>query len=291
MKIRIGISGWTYAPWRGRFYPAGLPHREELSHAAGLFSSIEVNGTHYSLQTPESFRRWKAATPPEFVFSVKGPRYITHLRRLRDVGIPLANFFASGVLALEEKLGPVLWQFPPCFTFDEELLAAFFAQLPRDTWAAAALARRHDGHLRARAWLRPGRRRRIRYGVGIRHESFLGPKFFELLRRHRMAFVFADSAGKWPYVEDVTSDFLYLRLHGAEKLYESGYTDAALDEWARRLRSWVSRKRAGGPLGAPKLRPRQVREAFVYFDNDIKVMAPGDALRLAKRLDVVWAPP
>jgi uncharacterized protein YecE (DUF72 family) len=284
-RVHIGISGWTYAPWRGVFFPKGLRQSEELAFAARAFSTIEINGTHYSLQKPASFQRWRDETPAGFVFSVKTNRYITHLRRLRDVRVPMANFFASGLLALREKLGPILWQFPPNFRFDAELMEPFLASLPRDSASAAELARRHDEHLPARAWLKVDRKRRLRHCIEVRHESFLVPEFFRLLRRHKVAFVFADTAGKWPYVEEMTADFLYLRLHGDEELYVSGYTEKALREWARRIRLWAKGEaRENAPLVTSPARRRAIREIFVYFDNDAKVKAPRDAKRLAELL-------
>jgi uncharacterized protein YecE (DUF72 family) len=286
----IGISGWTYEPWRGVFYPEGLAQRRELEYASSQFNSIEINGTHYSLQKPESFRKWAAETPGSgFVFSVKGPRYITHMRRLKEVEAPLANFFASGVLALarEGKLGPLLWQLPPSFRFEEKRIDHFLSLLPRDTEEAADLASRHDDHLKAPPWLDAGRKRPLRHAMEVRHGSFMVPEFFEMLRDHRVAFVFADTAGKWPYAEDLTSDFVYIRLHGDEELYVSGYTGEALDRWAARIRRW----REGAQPGDARLilpnkprPPRKIRDVYVYFDNDVKVKAPRDAKALAKRL-------
>ncbi|HEY8900851.1 MAG TPA: DUF72 domain-containing protein [Chthoniobacterales bacterium] len=285
-RVHIGISGWTYAPWRGVFFPKGLRQSDELAFAARAFSTIEINGTHYSLQKPASFQRWRDETPAGFIFSVKANRYITHLRRLRNVKVPMANFFASGLLALKEKLGPILWQFPPNFRFHAELMEEFLAALPRDTAGAAELAHRHDDHLPARAWLKTDRKRRLRHCIEVRHESFLVPEFFQLLRKNNVAFVFADTAGKWPYVEEITTDFLYLRLHGDEELYVSGYTEKALREWARRIRHWVEGEaRKDAPLVLPP-RKRAVRDIFVYFDNDAKVKAPRDAKRLAELLGV-----
>jgi uncharacterized protein YecE (DUF72 family) len=291
--VRIGISGWRYEPWRGDFYPADLVQDRELDYASRRFNSIELNGTFYSLQRPGYFAAWRDATPPGFLFSVKGPRYITHLRRLKDVEIPIANFLASGVLALNEKLGPFLWQFPPNMKFDAGRFAAFFALLPRDTAAALALARRHDAKTAGRAHLAIDRNRRLRHAVEIRNETFVDPAFVALARRHRVALVVADTAGKWPYREDVTSDFLYLRLHGAEELYASGYTGPALDRWAERIRAWAT---GGEPVDAHRIvdRPparRASRDVYCYFDNDIKVRAPYDAQELMRRLDVRWSPP
>src|SRR5438270_9577046 len=282
--VRIGISGWTYGGWRGSFYPSGLHHSDELSYASRHVDTIEINGTHYSLQRPEYFARWRDETPEDFLFAVKGSRFITHLKQLRDIETPLANFFASGVLRLEEKLGPFLWQFSPRFRFDVEKLDRFLALLPRDSEAAAHLATRHDHRVKGRAWTRTGRKRPLRHAVEIRHSSFLDPTFVRLLRRHNVALVFADTVD-WPYAEDVTADFLYLRLHGSEELYVSGYDDDALDNWAARIRSW---RQGIEPNDAQLIdataRPdRRARDVYVYFDNDAKVRAPFDAQSLRQR--------
>ena len=234
-NVRIGISGWRYAPWRGVFYPPGWPQRNELAYAARMLPTIEINGSFYSLQRPESFAEWHDATPDDFVFAVKGSRYMTHMLRLKDVRTPLANFFASGLLGLRGKLGPLLWQFPPQMAFDADRFAAFFELLPRDTEAARALARQHDARLTGRAAMAIDRRRRLRHAVEIRHPSFADPAFIALLRRHRIALVVADTAGRWPLLEDLTADFVYLRLHGDHELYATGYGDAALDRWSERI--------------------------------------------------------
>jgi uncharacterized protein YecE (DUF72 family) len=272
---RVGISGWRYAPWRGVFYPRGLPQRLELHYAAEHLRTIEINGSFYSLQRPTSYRRWYEDTPDDFVFSVKGPRYITHLLRLRNCRTALANFFASGVLCLGDKLGPVLWQLPERNTFDAEVVADFVALLPRTTGAAAALAADHDARLDDRSWFGPVRDRPLRHALEVRHPSFIAPEAIELLRRHGIALVAADAAGRWPSPREVTADFVYARLHGAEELYTSGYTDAALDDWAGTVRGW--RDGSGTPDGVG-------RDVFVYFDNDVKVRAPFDAMGLAERL-------
>lgn len=284
MSIRIGISGWRYRPWRGVLYPKDLSDRDELHYAAERFQTIEINGTHYSLQTPESFAIWRDQTPRGFLFSVKGARYITHLRRLRDIRVPLANFFASGVLALEEKLGPFLWQFPPSFKFDPDVMETFLRKLPHDAEAAVRLGRQHDGHLKARAWLRPGRNRELRHAVEIRHESFLVPRFFDLLRQYNAAFVLADTAGRWPYVEELTSNFAYVRLHGDKELYASGYSEKALQDWATRIQNWHQGSLRADAPRATNYKPRRARDVFVYFDNDVKAQAPADAQRLLRIL-------
>ncbi|MCU1433062.1 MAG: hypothetical protein JWP95_2167 [Actinotalea sp.] len=266
--IRIGISGWRYAPWRGTFYPRGLPQRLELEHAASLLRTIEINGSFYALQRPESYQAWYAATPPDFVFSVKGGRFITHMLKLRGIEAALPNFLASGVLALGDKLGPFLWQLPPNLGFHPDRLEEFFAALPRTTSAAAEVAARHDERLDGRAWTTTDADRPLRHVLEVRHATFVTPDFVSLLRRHDIGLVVADTAGKWPFMEDVTSTLVYVRLHGAEELYVSGYDDAALERWAQKIRAWTA---AG-------------LDVFVYFDNDVKVHAPYDAQRLAAML-------
>jgi uncharacterized protein YecE (DUF72 family) len=266
---RVGISGWTYPGWRGDFYPKGLAHRQELAYAASRLTSIEVNGSFYSLQRPTSYRRWHDETPDDFVFAVKGGRFITHLKRLRDVEAPLANFFASGVLALGDKLGPVLWQLPEALTFDAEVLDAFLALLPRTTSEAAALASRHDDRLAAdRVDTVVRSERPVRHAIEARSKTFATERFFEILTAHGVACVLADTAGRWPVLDRRTSDLRYVRLHGDRELYASGYTDIALDAWARRCRDWA----ADG------------EDVFVYFDNDAKGYAPHDAVALLERL-------
>ncbi|WP_395593200.1 DUF72 domain-containing protein [Pseudomonas sp. B26140] len=287
--IHIGISGWRYAPWRGDFYPDGLAQKRELQFASRAVNSIEINGSFYALQRPERYAQWYAETPDDFVFSVKAPRFITHIRRLREIEKPLANFFASGVLELKEKLGPILWQFPPNFRFDAERFEHFLALLPHDTETAAALARQHDSHLHGHASMKAWRKKPLRHAVKIRHDSFIDVDFVRLLKRHNIALVIADTGGKWPYREDVTSDFVYLRLHGAEELYASGYSAPALKRWADRIEAWHHGKQpTDAHLIAPRLKPRvrKSREVFCYFDNDIKVRAPYDARNLLQRFDL-----
>ena len=283
---RIGTSGWRYAPWRGVFYPDDLAQRRELEFASRRFDTIEINGSFYSLQHPDSWRRWYAQTPDDFVFAVKAPRYITHLRRLRDIDAPLANFFASGVLELRAKLGPILWQFPPNLRFDEALWRGFLERLPRDTAAARAIARGYDARVRATSIPRIDNAR-LRHAVEIRSETFRDERFIALLRRNEVALVVADTAGRWPYLEDVTADFVYLRLHGDKELYASGYSKRALDRWAERIDAWRSgREPADAACVSAKSAPkRSRRDVYCYFDNDIKVRAPFDAEALCKRLE------
>jgi uncharacterized protein YecE (DUF72 family) len=285
--LRIGISGWTYGPWRGTFYPKGLTQKRELAFASRQLNSIEINGSFYSLQRPSSYELWRDQTPAGFVFAVKAGRFITHMKKLKGVETALANFFASGVLALREKLGPVLWQLPPSLGYDAERLEGFFAQLPRDTRAAAKLAKGHDQRLAGRSYAETDADRPIRHAMEVRHDSFKTAEFVTLLRKHDVALVVADTAGKWPFMEDVTAkDFVYARLHGDEQLYVSGYSDEALVRWAARVRAWAG----GGEVAdaarvGPPAKPRKSgRDVYVYFDNDVKVRAPYDAMNLAATL-------
>jgi len=291
-QTRIGISGWTYGPWRKVFYPEDLPQKRELEYASRKLNSIEINGSFYSLQLPSSYKTWYEQTPDGFVFSVKGGRFITHMKKLKDVDAATANFFASGLLVLKEKLGPILWQFPAGFAYNEERFEAFFNLLPRDHASAAALGRKHNDKVKCRALTKAFIDAPIRHAVEIRHPSFLTESFVRLLRKHNIALVFADSAGIWPYSEDVTADFVYLRLHGAEQLYASGYTDIMLDWWASRIREWQRGKSPCDTRCVSDRKPpaRKARDAYVYFDNDAKVHAPFDAMRLASRLATRPAP-
>jgi uncharacterized protein YecE (DUF72 family) len=237
------VSGWTYPPWRGDFYPALLPQRDELGYAASRLTSIEINGSFYSLQKPTSYRKWHDQTPADFVFAVKGGRFITHMKRLADVEQPLKRFFDSGVFELGPKLGPVLWQLPETFRYDAQRLAAFFELLPRRTPDGAPM----------------------RHALEFRSRTFQHRHAYALLREHQIACVFADTARRWPRVDQDTADFRYVRLHGDKELYASGYTGSALAGWSRRIRGWD-------------------KDTYVYFDNDMKGFAPHDAEELIRRL-------
>jgi len=272
--VRIGISGWRYDPWRKVFYPEGLPQRRELEFCGRHFPTVEINGSFYSLQRPEYYEQWYAETPAGFVFSVKGSRYITHMLRLNRIEKPLANFFASGILNLRDKLGPFLWQFPPMFRFRPERLEPFLRLLPRTTEQALALARRRDARMIGRSRLAIDAHRKLRHAIEIRHPSFMTAEFVRLLRKHGVGLVVADTAGKWPKLFHVTADFVYVRLHGDIKIYTSGYSERALASWARRIRNW----------------DKDGRDVYVYFDNDVKVKAPFDALNLMRKLGLAWHP-
>jgi len=283
-SVRVGISGWTYAPWRGVFYPAGLAQKRELEYSSRIFPTIEINGTFYSLQTAKSFLRWREETPEDFVFAVKGTRFITHMRRLREIETPLANFFASGVLALGPKLGPILWQFPPSFSFKPEVLEDFFRLLPKTTQAAADLASGCDAWMKSRAFVDPVAAGPVRHAMEIRHKSFISEEFIALLRKYGVALVCADAV-KWPRLMDVTADFVYCRLHGSEELYASGYDDKSLDEWAERVAAWAKGGEAEGEHASQNpASKRASRDVYVYFDNDTKVRAPVDAKGLMERV-------
>jgi uncharacterized protein YecE (DUF72 family) len=284
--VRVGVSGWRYAPWRGAFYPPTLRQADELAYLASRLPTVEINGTFYSLQSPASFAAWRDATPAGFVFAVKGPRYLTHILRLKEFERPFANFLASGVFNLGEKLGPILWQFPPNLRFDLDRFEPFLSALPQDTAAALALARRRDARMTGRSRLAIDAPRRMRHAIEIRNETFLDERFVALLRRYRVALVIADTGGKWPEPTDITADFLYLRLHGATELYRSRYSDADLRVWAERIRAWRSGRRAIGDKPIvhvePTLGPRDV---YCYFDNTDKLHAPPNARRLIQLIE------
>jgi uncharacterized protein YecE (DUF72 family) len=265
--IHIGISGWRYEPWRGVFYPPGLAQARELEYASRFVPTIEINGSFYALQRPESYAAWYDATPPGFLFAVKGNRFLTHMLKLRGIETPLANVLASGVFALREKLGPFLWQFPPQLRFDAARVEHFLSLLPHDTGRALDIARGHDDKVAGRALLEIDAVRPLRHAVEVRHESFRDSAFSALLRKYDVALVVADTAGKWPDFDEVTADFVYVRLHGEHELYASGYDDASLARWAARIRAWAKRG-----------------DVVCYFDNDIKVRAPFDAKRLIELL-------
>lgn len=271
-RVFIGLSGYVYEGWRGTFYPRELSPKHWLRYASERFNSIELNGTFYSLKSPAVFQRWAKETPDrEFVFAVKGSRFITHNLKLRNCDTAMGNFFASGLLALGAKTGPLLWQLPASYSFDAERLDAFMRGLPRTSSQAETVARNHDGRLRRGALTEATSEVEFRHAFEVRHASYFHDEFYALLREHDCAFVIADTAGKFPYAEEVTADFVYVRLHGSTKIYASSYTDAELDEWSRKIAAW-GRPRNGG------------RDVYVYFDNDAKAYAPFDALRLMERM-------
>lgn len=279
--IRVGISGWTYEPWRGVFYPKGLRREDELAYAASQFRAIEVNGTFFAMQRPDIFAGWAAQVPADFAFAVKAPRHITHVLRLSEPRTPVANFIASGVLRLGVHLGPILWQFPANFRFDAKRIAPFLRMLPRDTGSAALLGRQHDNSLRAPPWLDVEFRRPLRHAFEVRHDSFRCREFIDLLAEHAVALVYSDSPGL-PVSIDVTADFVYCRLRGAPR--SDGYDHATLDVWARRAKVWAM---GGEPADTERIggkAPVRKRDVFIFFDNDPKVRAPANAAELIRRL-------
>ena len=287
-KVRIGVSGWRYTPWRGNFYPKKLAQARELEYAARIFPSIELNGSFYSLQRPSSYALWARQTPPGFVFAIKGSRYITHMLRLRHVETALANFLASGLFELGDKLGPILWQFPPMTRFHEDVFEDFLSILPRTTEEAMWIAHAHDARLKDRHSVKPKVDMPLRHAMEVRHESFADPAFIAMLRRHGVAWVVADTPRPWPRFEDVTADFIYMRLHGSTELYNSRYTSEELDRWAKCIRAWSS---GGQPADArlisgSKPPHRAARDVYCYFDNTDKLHAPDNARELMDKLGV-----
>jgi uncharacterized protein YecE (DUF72 family) len=265
MAVRVGVSGWSYPHWRGDFYPRGLRHSAELSYVAGQVRALEVNASFYRLQRPTTYTRWAEQTPSTFRFAVKGSRFISHVRSLRDVRVPLANFLASGPLVLGERLGPMLWQLPATLEYHEDLMSAFLSLLPRTTTEATALAREHDARLvDETGCARLDADRPLRHAIEPRHPSFGSPAAVSALARHQVALVVADSAGEFPIFDQVTTDLTYVRLHGPEQLYRGGYDGEQLQRWADRVRRWHE----------------TTGEAWVFFDNDAHGRAPHDAVTL-----------
>jgi uncharacterized protein YecE (DUF72 family) len=284
-RIYVGMSGWTYDAWRGDFYPKGLVHRRELEYASRQVTSIEINGTFYALQKPATFQRWYDETPEDFRFAVKAPQYITHIRRLKDVAEPVANFFASGLLCLGEKMGPILWQFPPSVMLKDDRFETFLKLLPYDLKSAAKIAKKHTDKVAGRSFTEVKGNAPVRHAIEVRHESFRDPAFIKLLRAHGVAIVFAHSGEKSPYMEDLTADFIYARMHGQE--YKKGYPPKFLDQWSERLKTWTAGlqpKDAECVVPTASKVKSSVREAYVYFDTEAKAYAPQDALNLIARL-------
>jgi uncharacterized protein YecE (DUF72 family) len=260
-KIRVGVGGWTYEPWRGLFFPKGVTRERELEFASRHFSSIEIDGTYYRTQKRESFIRWREATPEDFVFSVKGPRYATNRRVLAEAGESIQRFFASGVTDLREKLGPILWQMLPTQKFNEEDFAAFLALLPRE----------FDGLA-------------LRHAVELRHESFACAAAVEIAHKHGAAIVLAGDS-KFPEIAGVTAPFVYLRLMGSKPTPKQGYSNAALDLWAERAKAFAEGKMPDGlaPIVEPD-RP-EPRDVYVYFIAGHKAHNPAAAQALIRRVE------
>jgi uncharacterized protein YecE (DUF72 family) len=259
--IRVGVGGWTFEPWRGVFYPDGLPQKRELIHASRKLTTIEVNGTYYGSQKPESFARWHDETPDGFVFAVKGPRFTTNRRVLAEAASSVERFVTGGVLELKEKLGPVNWQFLPSKAFDPADFEQFLKLLPKSV----------EG-------------RSIRHAVEVRHESFQTPEFVALARSYDVAIVVAGDSDH-PLIADVTASFVYARIMGTSENEPLGYADNALDLWAERARAWAS---GGSPQGLETLSPAQAgkagRDVFLYVINGHKVRNPAAAMALIERL-------
>jgi len=260
-RIRAGVGGWTFEPWRGSFFPPGLPHSRELEYASRQLSAIEVNGTYYGTLKPASFRKWHDETPDNFVFSLKASRYATNRRVLAEAGDSIQRFTESGISELGGKLGPIVWQFMPGKVFEAGDFEAFLALLPKQVDGLA-----------------------LRHVVDVRHESFMSPDYLALARRYRVATVFTD-ADKFPSFADLTGDFAYARLMMSEAGLETGYEEGALYAWAERARQWAA---GGAPGDLPTLEeaPAQgkPRDVFVYFINGAKERAPAAAMAFLKRL-------
>jgi len=261
-NVYVGVGGWTYAPWRGVFYPQGLSHAKELQYASRHLTSIEINGTFYRSQSPATFRKWAREVPDGFVFSVKGPRFATNRRVLAEAGDSIRRFYETGVLELGDRLGPVLWQFAPTKKFDEADFAGFLEQLPPE----------RDGV-------------RLRHVVEVRHDSFRTPAFIALLRKFKIPVVFAEHQ-KYPAIADLADDFVYARLQKGQDAVETAYPAAELDHWARRLHAWAA---GGEPDDLPRVDsapgPKAgARDVFAYVIHEGKLRAPAGAMALIERL-------
>ncbi len=260
--IRIGIGGWTFEPWRGVFYPDKLRQADELRYASGKLTSIEINGTYYGSQKPETFRKWASEVPEDFVFSVKGPRFTTNRRVLAEAGDSIQRFYDSGLMELGDHLGPVLWQFAPTKKYDEDDFGKFLDLLPRE----------RDG-------------RNLRHVVEVRHDSFMVPAFIDLVRKAGVAVVFAEHA-HYPAIADVTADFVYLRLQKGSDSIKTAYPPKALDAWAERLKTFAA---GGAPDDLPRIHPKaakkQARDVFAYVIHEGKIYAPAAAMELIKRVE------
>jgi uncharacterized protein YecE (DUF72 family) len=258
-RIRVGVGGWTYAPWRNNFYPAGLPQSRELHYASRQLSAIEINGTYYSMQKPASFAKWRDETPDDFVFSIKASRHATNRRVLADAGESIERFVGSGISELGHKLGPVVWQFAPTKAFEAQDFEAFLALLPKAV----------DG-------------RPLRHALDVRHPSFMTPDYLALARRYQAATVFTDSDDH-PSFADRSADFVYARLMRSEAGLENGFAPATLQAWARRAQTWLQ---GSDPDDLPRVQaqhpPTPVREVFMFVIGGAKERAPAAALALIK---------
>lgn len=282
-EIRIGMSGWTYPPWRGTFYPEGLLQKKELEYASKQVTSIEINGTFYSMQKPESFITWHKQTPADFKFAIKAPRYITHVRRLKEIDSGLANLFATGILRLEHKLGVILWQFPPFVELKDSRFEDFFGKIPRTAFQAAEIAKNFSPKIKDIVDFKVTKDFPIHHVFEFRNYTFFKPDFIQIMKKNNVGLVIADSAEKGIYSEDLTSDVVYLRMHGLGKKYAKGYSKKDITALAEKVKCWSQGKACDGPklLSETELKPRSV---YVYFDNDAKEYAPSNAQELMKLL-------
>jgi len=260
-RIYVGIGGWTYEPWRGVFYPKGLPHARELSYAGERLTSIEVNGTFYSTQSPKTFRKWASEVPDNFVFSLKGPRYAVNRRVLGEAGDSIKRFLDSGITELGPKLGPLLWQFAPTKKFDEVDFGAFLELLPKTLSGQT-----------------------LRHVVEVRHDSFKTPAFIALLRKFSIPAVFSEHE-TYPAIADVVSDFVYARLQKGDEKFKTGYPPKALDAWAKRAETWT---KGGEPSDLPRVDKKPAakmpRDVFLYVIHEAKLRAPAAAMALIERM-------
>jgi len=284
-RVRVGTSGWLYPRWRGDFYPTGLRQADELGYLARRLPSVEVNGTFYSLTRPATCAAWRRSTPPDFVFAIKGSRYITHLLKLANSEHAVANFFASGILRLGSQLGPILWQLPPQLPFDRERAQRFFSALPRDVAGAERWARRHDARTTGRSALRApdGRQATLRHAVEVRHPSFACAEFVDLARHYGVAIITGVDSD-FPVIADLTADFAYVRIMGTTETEEKGYSEQALDEWAYRARTLAEGQVPGDLETCGAKQPPQPRDVYLYVISGYKTLNPAAAMALIERL-------
>ena len=282
--VRIGISGWVYKNWDGVFYPSWVKKSKKLEFASRVFSTIEINGTFYSLQNKKNYEKWYRQTPDDFIFSVKANRYITHIKKLKNVKTSIANFFSSGPLALKEKLGPILWQCPPGLIFEAKKIEDFLKILPKNFKDAIKLCSKADIPKKEQ-YLKYVKNFKIKHALEVRNITFVNSDFINLLRKYNVALVFSDNTGLWPYFEDVTSDFIYIRLHGHSKMYTSRYDQKSLNLWSKKIDSWRKghQPKNKNTITKDKIALKE-RDVFVYFDNDKKIFAPSNAMELMERI-------
>lgn len=288
LQFRAGLSGWSYSNWKGKFYPSGLATKDQLAYCARTFPTLELNSTFYRLARPSTYEKWEAAAPKGFQFAVKGWRMVTQYKRLKDVAEPIAQFLGSGPIGLGKKLGPILWQLPPSLTFDEDVLRAFFELLPKTLGEAQTFVENHapenvsnaalDAASDVAAGAATSRRvpqvaaedatQPIRYSMEPRNATFFDPAAAALMKEYGVAMVVADSAGRHPQFNEVTTDFTYVRLHGSPRIYYSNYSPEVLEDWAERIKVWLQKG----------------IKTYIYFDNTALGYAPKNALSLEEML-------